>query len=133
MEISALWAFEEDIQSRSWLDWLKAHTSFLQPLHRYEGHLTVYADNLHFSGIDKRTKEEVTFDIYKYQLLQLYLGFDKTFNLSETRGLGFWLPLRITFLQEEKEEKLYLITNYNLGFSDNKNCFEFLKIWAGNK
>jgi hypothetical protein len=131
MEISTLWAFEEDIQSRSWLDWLKAHTSFLKPLHRFEGMMTVYTNSLNFSGVDKRSQEQVSFDVNKHDVTQLYLGFDETFNLLETRGPGFWLPLRITFLRDGREEKLYLITNYNFGFSDNKNCFEFLKIWAG--
>ena len=131
MEISTLWAFEEDIQSRSWSDWLKAHTSFLKPLHRYEGILTVYTNSLNFSGMDKKAQTEISFDIEKHQITQLYLGFDPTFNILETRGLNFWLLLRLTFLQDGKEEKLYLITNYSFGLSDNKNCFEFLKMWVG--
>jgi hypothetical protein len=133
MEFPALWAFEDDIKSRSWLDWLTAHTSLMKPLHRYEGLLAVYANRLNFSGIDKRssTQDDFSLDIYKYQIEQLYHGFDEIFHQWETRGLGLTgLPLRLTFTQNEKEEKLYLITNYKAGWWNNTDCFEFLKNWV---
>jgi hypothetical protein len=130
VKIPTLWAFEEDILSRNWLDWLTAHTSLLKPLHRYEGLMTIFPDRLNFSGVDKRTHIEVSLDIYKYQIEQLFLGFDETFNAMETRGLGLtWLPLRVTFEQDNSEKKLYMITNYNFGMTANKDCFEFLKNW----
>jgi len=133
VETSVLWAFEEDILSRNWLDWLTAHTSFLKPLHRYEGVMTIFSDRLNFGGADKRTHKEVSLDIYKYQIEQLYLGFDEAFNAMETRSLGLtWLPLRLTFMQDTNEKKLYIITNYHLGWSDNKDYFEFLKNWTIN-
>lgn len=131
VETSVLWAFEDDILSRNWLDWLTAHTSFLKPLHRYEGVMTIYPNKLIFLGVDKRTHKKVSIDIYKYQIGQLYLGFDETFNAMETRGLGLrWLPLRVTFTQDNSEKILYIITNYNLGRSDNQDYFEFLKKWT---
>lgn len=131
-ETTALWAFEEDILSRSWLDWLTAHTSFLKPLHRYEGQLVILPDRLCFSGKDKRTSTVTSFDIHKYQIGQLYLGFDENFNAMETRGLGLtWVPLRLTFTRDEKEEKLYIITNYNFWGTTNPEFFEFLKGWLG--
>jgi len=34
---NTLMAYEEDIKSRSFWDWIKAHTSFMKPLHRYKG------------------------------------------------------------------------------------------------
>lgn len=130
METSVLWAFEEDILSRNWLDWLEAHTSFLKPLHRYEGVMTIFPERLNFDGVDKRTHKEVSLDIYKYQIEQLYLGFDKTFNAMETRSFGLaWLPLRVMFEQDGSEKKLYMITNYNFGTTTDKDCFEFLKNW----
>lgn len=129
-ETTSLWTFEEDILTRSWLDWLTAHTSFLKPLHRYEGQLSILPDRLCFSGKDKRTGNDTSLDIYKYQIEELYLGFDEFYNAMETRGLGLtWVPLRLTFTQNEKEEKLYIITNYHLGWTDNKEYFEFLKDW----
>jgi hypothetical protein len=133
-EAPALWAFEEDILSRSWLEWLTAHTSFLKPLHRYEGVLTIHANALQLTGKDKRTKDEFYLEIYKYEIGQLYLGFDETFNMSETRGFGLtWLPLRLTFAKDEQIIKLYLIINYTFGQTDNKECFEFLKKWIMRK
>jgi hypothetical protein len=129
IQTPALWAFEEDILTRSWLDWLTAHTSFLKPLHRYEGLMSILSDRLSFFGKDKRTSTDFSLNIYKYQIEQLYLGLDETFNMMETRGV-MWLPLRLTFMQNDKEEKLYVITNYHLGWSDNKDYFEFLKNWV---
>ncbi len=72
------------------MDWLKAHTSFLKPLHRYEGILTLHTDRINLSGIDKTNKSAVSFDVYKHQIEQLYLGFDDTFNIFETRSLGLF-------------------------------------------
>lgn len=125
-----LWAFEEDILNRSWLDWLAAHTSFGKPLHRYEGLLTIYNNSLQLKGIDKKTKKEFYVEIFKYEIEELYLGFDKTFRASETRGFGLsWLPLRILFVKNKQERKLYLIVNYQFGKTGNKEYFEFLKQW----
>ena len=131
METPALLAFEEDIHNRSWLDWLEAHTSFLKPLHRYEGTMTLYADKIGFIGLDRKTGKDVVFDFYKYQIDQLYLGFDDTFNMFETRSLGLtWVPLRLRLTISGNEKYLYIITNYYLGLkTDNKEWFVLLKNW----
>lgn len=127
----SLWAFEEDILSRSWLDWLAAHISFGKPLHRYEGTLTVHNNFIQLAGFDKRNNEEFQLDIYKYEIEQLYLGFDESFSAFETRGLGLtWLPLRILFIKNGEERKLYLITNYQFGKTGNREYFDFLKQWV---
>lgn len=130
-ETNTLWAFEEDVLSRSWGDWMQAHTSFLKPLHRYEGQMNVLPDRLTFSGKDKRTGDDIFFTIQKSQITQLYLGFDESYNSMETRGPGLlWLPLRVTFFQNGKEEKLYIITNYRFfGLTDNNDFFKYLKNW----
>ena len=131
-ETPALWTFEEDILNRSWQDWLAAHLSFGKPLHRYEGMLTLYTNTLVLNGQDKKTKEEFSLQIYKGEIEQFYLGFDGTFNASETRSLGLtWLPLRLMFTKNEQVKKLYLIINYSFGKTDNKEYFEFLKQWVG--
>jgi hypothetical protein len=132
MELPVLWASEEDVQNRSWFDWLKAHASFMKPLHRFEGSLFLDQHKLILSGIDKRTTEDISIDIYKYQILQLYLGFDETFNIMETRDLGLsGFPIRLTYIQNQKEEKLYLIANIGYGMTSNKDCYEVLKNWIG--
>ncbi len=131
MQTPALIAFDEDIKSRSWSDWLLAHVSFGKPLYRYEGVLSADYNTLRFQGRDKRSKQNVIFRIGKNEITQLYLGFDKIFNASETRGMGLtWLPLRLTLLtDDEKERYLYLITNYNFGKTDNQQWFTWLQNW----
>ena len=127
----ALWSFEEDILNRSWRDWLVAHLSLGKPLHRYQGMLTLYTNTLELIGQDIKTTEDYTLVIYKQEIEQLYLGFDETFNVSETRSLGLsWLPLRLTFKRNGQDQKLYLIINYSHGKTDNKEYFEFLKQWV---
>ncbi|MEO8821726.1 MAG: hypothetical protein ABI374_12835 [Ginsengibacter sp.] len=127
----ALWSFEEDILNRSWEDWLVAHLSFGKPLHRYEGVLTIYTNTLVLIGKEKKTKDEFSLEIYRQEMEQLYLGFDETFNASETRGFGLtWLPLRLIFTKDDQIRKLYLIINYSFGKTDNKEYFEFLKQWV---
>lgn len=116
------------------MDWLAAHVSFGKPLHRYEGMLTLRNNFLQLAGNDKMTKSEFYLEIYKHEIEQLYLGFDEAFSISETRGLVptalGWMPLRISFIKNEEERTLYLISNYHFGKSDNGEYFEFLKQWV---
>ena len=97
----AIWLFEEDVKTRSWLDWLTAHTSFLLSLHRYRGRLIITDDHLELQGRDKRTREEV--------MLQ---------------------PLRLTYDVSGESRTLYLIANYRMGQCDNAALFAFLQTWA---
>lgn len=127
----ALWAFEEDIVNRTWLDWLSAHYSFGKPLHRYEGQITINAGSIELNGFDKKTKEPFELIIYKPELEQVYHGFDEVFKLSEARGMGLtFLPLRLAFTKDDKTHRLYLIINYRFCKTDNAEYFEFLKQWA---
>lgn len=127
----ALWSFEEDILNRSWRDWLVAHLSLGKPLHRYEGMLTLYTNTIELIGQDIKTTEEFSLVLFKQEIEQLYLGFDKAFNASESRSLGLsWLPLRLAFMKNGIDQKLYLIINYSFGKTDNKEYFEFLKRWV---
>ena len=127
----AIWLFEEDVKTRSWLDRLAAHTSFLLPLHRYRGRLVITDDHLELQGRDKRSKEEVMLYINKSRIEQVHLGFDEVFSVSETRGMGIgWQPLRITYDVTGESRVLYLIANYRVGQCDNAALFDFLQIWA---
>ncbi len=51
---NTLMAYEEDIKSRGFWDWVKAHTStsFMKPLHRYEGFLELNEGKITFTGKD---------------------------------------------------------------------------------
>lgn len=127
----AIWLFEEDVKTRSWLDWLAAHTSFLLPLHRYRGRLIITDDHMELQGRDKRTKEEVMLYISKQSIEQVHLGFDEVFSVSETRGMGIgWQPLRLTYDVSGESRVLYLIANYRMEQSDNAALFDFLQTWA---
>jgi len=42
-----------------------AHFSFGNPLHRYEGSLTLYTNTLALIGEDKKTKEEFSLEVYR--------------------------------------------------------------------
>ena len=93
--------------------------------------MLVLPEKLHFSGMDKRTDEEISLEIYKDQVEEISLGFDESFNAMETRGLGLtWLPLRLQLNQNGSEKKLYIITDYRLGWTDNQEYFEYLKKWV---
>lgn len=127
----ALWIFEEDILNRSGLEWLSAHISFGKPLHRYEGTITINENSLLLEGFDNRQKVEVSFEIFKGQMVQLYHGFDKSFTALETRNLGLsWYPLRITFQTDSGNKNVYLIINHRFDRTDNLEYFEFLKQWV---
>jgi len=51
----SLLAFKADIEHKGLIDWLAAHTSFMQPLHRYTGTLVVDPESVSFSGEDEKT------------------------------------------------------------------------------
>ncbi len=56
-EENTLLAFDEDIKQRSWVDWLKAHTSGFKPLHRYEGTFKLNRDRVIFEGREIKKTE----------------------------------------------------------------------------
>lgn len=129
-ESPALLSFSEDIQNRSFADWIKAHTSFMYPLHAYNGHIRIEGNIFMFSGTDRKTGDEFQLNIYRNDIEELYHGYDDVFTLFETRNLGFgWKPIRITFTQYQHISRLYLIVNYSLGRTDNAIWLEILKNW----
>ena len=50
----SLLAFKEDIEHTGLIDWIKAHTSLMRPLHRYYGVLELNQEALVFSGSDEK-------------------------------------------------------------------------------
>jgi len=57
-------AYEENIKSRSFWDWIKAHTSFMKPLHRYEGFLELNERNMTFTGKDVKVDKDFNLEIF---------------------------------------------------------------------
>jgi len=131
-ESIAFLSFSNDIRNRSFLDWIESHISLMQPLHRYKGLLKLERESLNFYGTERKTGNDFRFTIYRYEIKQLYHGFDKVFTAFETRSLGIgWKPLRITFTREKTDYQLYLIINYAPGRTDNGIWMELLKDWLG--
>ncbi len=129
-----LMAYKEDIKHRGFLDWLKAHTSFVKPLHRYEGNITLSDEKIVFDGKDIKTKNDSAIEINKIDVTDVYLGFDDVFRRREDRSLGIsFQPLRIVFSKDEKEYILYLIIDFNrlLRATKNEEWYEELKKWRG--
>jgi hypothetical protein len=128
----AFLSFSNDIRNRNLGDWVEAHTSLLQPLHRYKGFINLDREKLSFFGHDKKTGSELKINIYRSEIQQLYHGFDEVFTLWETRNFGLtWKPLRIRFTKENLEYHIYLIINYSFGRCDNTYWMEILKEWLG--
>ena len=101
LETFSFLASSNDIKNRAFKDWLSAHNSFGTPLHRYDGELTLGKDQLQYIGIDtKNNNAEFSLIIYKYQIEQIYYGFDDVFHMHESRDLGlYWKPIRIKIVE----------------------------------
>lgn len=130
--------FKDDFKHRNWVDWLAAHIMLAPPPYRFKGSISLKYDGITFNGYDTYLKEEATFNITKGEIIQLYHGYDKTFSLLQTRGLGMGLaPIRIRFDatkfdDNENETDLYLVVKYNGIYSGNEKLFEELQNWLQN-
>ncbi|MDP9042799.1 MAG: hypothetical protein M3N30_12525 [Bacteroidota bacterium] len=131
----SLLAFKQDIEHRGLLDWLEVHTSFMRPLHRYYGTLEVNHESLLFSGTDERVGSSYVLVIKLSKINCIHLGYDSTFMRIEDRSLGIFhfVPLRIDFMMEGKEESIYVFPNYSglIRHSDNQKLFDELNTIRG--
>ncbi|MGA1872382.1 MAG: hypothetical protein ACMUHY_01800 [Thermoplasmatota archaeon] len=113
-EERTLMAYGDDIRTRSWKDWIRAHTSLAKPVHRYEGEIRLYPDRIEFRGIDSRKDREYFKVVKKEDVTGIHHGFDRTFGKREDRSLGLgFKPLRITFFDDGTERTMYLITSFD--------------------
>ncbi len=123
----SLLAFKADIEHKGLIDWLAAHTSFLRPLYRYVGILVVDQKSVSFSGEDGKTESSFSLTIPRTDITALHLGFDSIFRRIDDRALGIFhfVPLRIDFTQNKKEESVYVFANYSrlLRQSDNDQLY----------
>ena len=123
----SLLAFKADIEHKGLIDWLAAHTSFLRPLHRYVGKLVVDKKSISFSGEDGKTESPFNLTIPRTDITGLHLGFDSIFRRIDDRALGLFhfVPLRIDFTQNRKDESIYVFANYSrlLRQSDNDQLY----------
>jgi hypothetical protein len=126
----SLLAYKADIEHKGLIDWLEAHTSFMRPLYRYVGTLVVDMHSLSFSGEDKKNESHFDLTIPRSDITGLHLGFDSVFKRIDDRALGFFhfVPLRIDFTQNGKDESIYVFANYSrlLRQSDNDQVYQQL-------
>lgn len=127
----AIWAYGEEVKNRGILDWLKAHTSFMKPIHRYEGDIEVKEDS-----IELKDDKDFYLGISREDVLNLNHGFDDVFRRGEDRSLGSTLkPLMIEFDESGEKRGIYLFVNYSRfpRISDNGEWFEYLSDWLNEK
>eukprot|EP01116_Phalansterium_solitarium_P022392 TRINITY_DN737_c0_g1_i1.p1 TRINITY_DN737_c0_g1~~TRINITY_DN737_c0_g1_i1.p1 ORF type:complete len:196 (-),score=0.67 TRINITY_DN737_c0_g1_i1:189-707(-) len=96
---SALWSFKEDVETRSFMDWLEAGHNLSLPLHHYEGSIDFDGHRLVIDGHHKKDKAKtMRLTLLASQIQDVHYGFDETFRRREDRGLGLgFQPLRITY------------------------------------
>jgi hypothetical protein len=127
---NTLMAHEEDIKSRSFWDWIKAHTSFMKPLHRYQGTLKIIDNKIIFSGKDIKEDGDLFLEISTADIADINLGYDDVFTGWEDRASPWNKPLRIISRTKEGENTIYLFANFHhkngMRSSDNKEVFERL-------
>jgi len=128
---NSLMAYEEDIKSRSWIDWLKAHTTGFKPLHRYEGILELNDNELIFNGKDVKENKDFQLKIPIRNITDIYYGFDEVFKGREERAWPWNKPLRIRYKTGNIEKTIYLFAHFHhkkgIRTSDNKEVYEKLK------
>ncbi len=128
----ALWIFGEEVGERGVIDWLKAHTSFLKPLHRYEGEIGIEDEKLKLDGRNTKSDEDFSLEIPRKKVLYVNHGYDEVFKRGEERSLGLGLkPLLIEYEDNKEEKKLYLFVNFSRfpRTSDNSEWFNYLIDW----
>ena len=110
---NSLMAFEEDIKNRSFIDWIKSHTSFMKPLHRYEGIFEVNDDTIEFLGEDVKEKKDYTFRIKTADIEDVKYGYDDVFTGWEDRAAPWNKPLKICFKSNNNKKCIYLFVSFH--------------------
>ena len=132
---NSLLAFSEDIKNRSVWDWIKAHTSFMRPLHRYRGTVKLTDKDLKFKGRDIKDKSSFQLKIPITDIKDVNLGFDKVFSGWEERAAPWNKPLRIKYNKGGEERTIYIFARFHRKFglrsSDNKKLLNDLgTLWG---
>ena len=129
----ALWIFGEEVGESSLMDWIRAHTSFLKPLHRYEGFIEVRDEEISLEGNSTKDEGEFSLKIPRNKILYINHGYDDVFRRSLERSLGAGLaPLLIEYKVDDSSRKLYFFINFSRvpRTSDNDDWFHNLVDWV---
>jgi hypothetical protein len=128
----ALVSFEQDILERGLLSWLRNHTSFVTPSHRYEGNISLRENTMVLQGRDKQTNADWYLEVVKEEITDVFLGFDDVYRKREERSMGIaFQPLRVRFTKSGEEHSMYLLIDVNRWTRGNRNgeWFERINAW----
>lgn len=111
----ALLAYKEDIKNTSFKEWLVAHTSFMLPLHKYKGEISLHENVLIFRGLDNKGSQKSEVIVVPLENIQdIHYGFDEVFQRTNDRSLGlFTEPLRITYKEKRQKRIIYLYIGFD--------------------
>jgi len=127
---NTLLAYENDINNRNLWEWVKAHTSFMKPLHRYDGVLIISKEKIIFTGEDKKDNKVFNFEISVADITDIYYGFDEVFSRWEDRAAPWNKPLRLKYNNGRGSNTIYLFANFHhkhgMRTSSNKEVYKNL-------
>ena len=127
---NSLLIFEDDLKSKSWLDWIKAHTSGSKPLHRYEGSLKLSEEYLSFEGKDIKENRRISLKIPIKNIIGIHYGFDDLFKARDERS-PWNKPIRIEYISNDTKKKVYVFADFGIKHlirtSKNKEFYESLR------
>ena len=124
--------YRDDFKNRSFKDWFLSRISFVAPPHRYAGNAGLTQEVFWFEGLDTKDNTSKRLEIQKSDIKELKMGFDSSFHVFQTRGLGLgWLPIRIT-LHSNPSNPLYLVVGFNGFISGNRKFLKSLNTWLNN-
>ena len=132
----ALVSFEPDFLERGLGSWLRNHTSFVMPSHRYEADISLHEDRISLQGRDKKTNTNWFLEIQKKDITDVYMGFDDVYRQREDRSMGIsFQPLRIRFTKNGEDHAMYLLIDVNRWTRRNKNgeWFNQIEAWKQQK
>jgi hypothetical protein len=131
MIANVLLIFQDDFKHQSFLDWLISHVSGSLPPHRYAGKVEISGRFIRFYGTDTLINQNTDLIIRKECILEVFHGYDKVYNVFQTRGLGLnWAPVRLKFQDSDLGERyLYMLTGIEQDEITNAYLYNFLVEW----
>ena len=124
---NTLMTYGEEVKNRTFWDWLKAHTSFMKPLHNYKGSLKLNEKELNFKSSDDKHKLQISLG----DITEVTLGFDDLFTVWEERAAPWNKPLKISYIDNGQEKTIYLFARfhykYGMRTSDNGEVKDKIK------
>ena len=113
-------------------EWLRAHATIVQPVHRYEGSLTLEDRSLVFEGRDMKERNGFKEVIALDKITGISLGLGKHFRESPDCSFGLLnlKPLTIYYQTDDGRQTAYLFTDFsrqNGRAAGNQDWYETLK------